>query len=112
MRHDPTPAEDCLWQALRNRQLLGRKFRRQHAIDRFIVDFYDAEDRLIIEVDGPIHQFTPQQDASRQSFLKSQGYRILRLANDDILNHLPQTLSAIREAILATSPERGAFEKT
>jgi len=57
MRLEPTLAEQRMWQYLRKRQL-GVKFRRQHVIDRFIVDFYAREARLIIEVDGPIHQYT------------------------------------------------------
>jgi very-short-patch-repair endonuclease len=54
MRHEPTPEENTLWQQLRNQRLGGYKFRRQHALERFIVDFYCAEARLVIEVDGPV----------------------------------------------------------
>jgi hypothetical protein len=57
MRQEPTQAEDLLWQSLRNHQLLGFKFRRQHSIERFIVDFYCAEAKLVIEIDGPIHDY-------------------------------------------------------
>lgn len=63
MRQTPTLEEDMLWQKLRNRGLLGYKFRCQHAIDRFIVDFYCAEARLFAEVDGPVHQYTHEEDA-------------------------------------------------
>ena len=68
MRHAPTPAEQGLWQALRNRRL-GVRFRRQHTIGRFIVDFYAHEARLVVEVDGPIHAYTPEEDALQQAFL-------------------------------------------
>ncbi|MQY72086.1 MAG: DUF559 domain-containing protein, partial [Dehalococcoidia bacterium] len=59
MRRAPTLAEEVLWQHLRNSQMGGFKFRRQHPIDRFIVDFYCFKIRLVIEVDGPVHQYTP-----------------------------------------------------
>jgi very-short-patch-repair endonuclease len=62
MRRAPTPAEDALWQRIRGRQL-GMKFRRQHAIDRFIVDFYCLETALVVEVDGKIHEYTAAEDA-------------------------------------------------
>ncbi len=67
MRTQPTPAEDILWQHLRNRQLLGYKFRRQHSIERFIVDFFCNQAGLVIEVDGPIQQYQKQEE---QAFLR------------------------------------------
>ncbi len=94
-RHEPTPAESRLWHALRGRRLCGLKFRRQHSIERFIVDFYCADPPLIIEVDGPIHDYTPDEDAIRQEFLKSLGYRVIRFTNDDVLHNLDAVLQAI-----------------
>jgi very-short-patch-repair endonuclease len=64
MRHNPTEAENVLWQRLRDKGI-GVKFRRQHAIDRFIVDFYCAKSQLLIEVDGEIHDYTQEEDAIR-----------------------------------------------
>ena len=61
MRCEPTPSEKRLWQKLRQKQLLGFKFRRQQAIDRFIVDFYCAKARLVVEVDGGIHDYTQEE---------------------------------------------------
>ena len=78
MRKAPTGAEAKLWQAIRKEQIRGVKFRRQVAIDRFIADFCSLELRLIIEVDGPIHQYTQQEDAIRQTFLESLGFEVLR----------------------------------
>ncbi|MEL6308715.1 MAG: DUF559 domain-containing protein [Chloroflexota bacterium] len=69
MRHAPTPAEDVLWQGLR-RNALGIKFRRQHAIDRFIVDFFAYKIKLVVEVDGSIHEYTAEEDAIRQQYLE------------------------------------------
>jgi very-short-patch-repair endonuclease len=65
---------------------LGYKFRRQHSIDKFIADFYCIEVRLAIEVDGPIHEYTSEEDAIRQEFLESQGITVLRFRNEMVLN--------------------------
>jgi len=84
-RSDPTPAEDCLWEHLRNRQVLGHKFRRQHPIDKFIIDFYCIEVQLAIEVDGPIHEYTSEEDAVRQEYLESLGVQVVRFTNEAVL---------------------------
>jgi len=73
-RHEPTPAEDALWQLLRGRRTAGFKFRRQHAIERFVVDFYCHEAHLIVEVDGEIHEYTREEDMLRQSFLEALNF--------------------------------------
>jgi very-short-patch-repair endonuclease len=99
MRHDPTPAEDALWQHLRRNQVNGLHFRRQHSIDRFIVDFYCRSARLVIEVDGPIHDYTPEEDAIRQEFLETLGLRVLRFDNDAVLNEIEGVLERIYEAV-------------
>jgi len=75
-RKMPTPSENLLWQALRNRQLLGLKFRRQQPIGPFVVDFFCAEQRVIVEVDGPIHESQHERDAERQSLLEQCGYQV------------------------------------
>ncbi|MCL4878074.1 MAG: DUF559 domain-containing protein [Anaerolineae bacterium] len=98
MRHEPTAAEDSLWQALRGQQL-GGKFRRQHTIERFIVDFYCHEAGLIIEVDGESHDYTQEEDAVRQAFLESLGYRVIRFTNEEVLTELPSVLMVIKEAL-------------
>ncbi len=99
MRHAPTSAEDQLWQRFRNHQLRGLKFRRQHTIDRFIVDFYCPEVRLIIEVDGPVHQFTPEEDAIRQAFLENAGMRVLRFTNEQVQTNVEGVLAEIGSAL-------------
>jgi very-short-patch-repair endonuclease len=86
MRQQRTPAENVLWQCLRSRKLNGLKFRRQHPIERFIVDFFCAEARLVIEVDGSIHQYTAEEDKFRQAFLESLNLHVLRFTNDDVLH--------------------------
>jgi len=114
-RHDPTPAEDRLWQSLRNRQLENAKFRRQHAIDRFILDLYCPEHNLVIEIDGPIHQYTVEEDAIRQEYLESQGLRVLRFTNEEVMQHTAAVLEKIRHALTphpkAMPPLLHAMEK-
>ncbi len=105
MRHKPTKAEEILWQHVRNRQIAGFKFRRQHSIERFIVDFYCAETELIIEVDGPIHQYQEQEDILRQEFIENQGLRVLRFSNDDVINHISLVLDQISGACRSSKEE-------
>ncbi|MBN8595529.1 MAG: endonuclease domain-containing protein [Anaerolineae bacterium] len=101
MRHQPTPAEDHLWQYLRGRRLNGAKFRRQHAIGPFIVDFVCIEERLIVEVDGLIHEQPDQQDrdGNRQAHLEGLGYRVLRFTNDEVLQSAQAVLAVIDAAL-------------
>jgi very-short-patch-repair endonuclease len=77
----------------------GLKFRRQHAIDRYIVDFYYPEARLVIEVDGPIHEFTQDEDTQRQLKLEEHGLRVLRFSNDQVLYKLEDVLAKIIESL-------------
>ena len=95
MRRQPTLAEDRLWQALRGKQARGFKFRRQHAIERFIVDFYCGAAGLVVEVDGPIHDYTQEEDAIRQAFLESMGLVVLRFSNEDVIDSLDAVLERI-----------------
>ena len=106
MRHIPTPTENLLWQAIRDRRLNGVKFRRQHAIDAFIVAFVSIEHHLILEVDGTVHEDPDQllYDAERQARLEGLGFRVLRFTNGDIVQSLPAVLEVIGEALEQTSP--------
>ncbi len=99
MRRAPTPAEDALWQRLRHRQIAGVKFRRQHAIERFIVDFYCPEVGLIVEIDGSVHEYTVAEDAIRQEYLESLGLRVLRFSNDDVWHEIEGVVEIIRAAV-------------
>src|SRR5262245_18256186 len=78
----------------------GVKFRRQHGIDKFIVDFYCHEARLIIEVDGFIHEYSVEEDAIRQEYLEGLGFRVIRFTNDDVLNTLENVIGRIRTALI------------
>lgn len=103
MRREPTVAENYLWDSLRRRKIDSVKFRRQHVIGRFIVDFYAPDAKLIIEVDGAIHQYTQEEDTIRQVFLEAQGYRVLRFTNEQVMTQRGAVLDAIR-AVLVPSP--------
>jgi len=96
MRRKPTEAENRLWQKLRRHKLQGFKFRHQHNIERFIVDFCCPEIKLVIEVDGPIHQYQMQEDQIRQEFLECQHYKVIRISNNEIKYDLDQVLERIK----------------
>jgi very-short-patch-repair endonuclease len=95
MRYKPTEAENILWQRLRRHDLRGYKFRRQHSIERFIVDFYCSRARLVIEVDGPVHQYQAKEDKIRQEYLGSLGLKVLRFSNEDVLNNIDEVIKRI-----------------
>ena len=99
MRKEPTDTENILWQELRGHKLNRLKFRRQHSIDKFIVDFYCREKKLIIEVDGEIHDFQKENDSIRQEFLEEFGYTVLRFKNEEIINDLKRVLEKIKSSI-------------
>lgn len=114
MRKEPTEAENVLWQCLRNSQL-GVKFRRQHAILDFIVDFVNFDNSMIIEVDGGYHT-TPEQrkaDQIRDKILEDNGFWIMRFSNEEVLHDTDRTVERIKQAI-QSSPiqggQRGAWE--
>ncbi|MEM8945501.1 MAG: endonuclease domain-containing protein [Planctomycetota bacterium] len=87
--------EQLLWSKLRARQLGGIKFRRQHPIEPYIVDFYCATAKLAIELDGRSHDDTQLYDQDRETIIRREGVRVLRIANDDILQNLDGVLELI-----------------
>lgn len=98
LRQRMTDAEQLLWQHLRNRRLAGHKFRRQHPIGPYIVEFVHLQARLIIEADGGQH-LASQRDPQRDAWLQAQGYRVLRFWNHDILQQPDTVLAAIWQAL-------------
>jgi len=96
MRSRPTAAEDRLWQELRAGRLDGLKFRRQHALGRFIVDFYCVRAALVVEVDGLIHEQQQDADKERQTYLEAQSLTVLRFTNEEVLTKMDAVLNAIR----------------
>jgi very-short-patch-repair endonuclease len=109
LRKNATPSEDMLWQALRNRQLDDRKFKRQVDIGAFILDFYCAKERLAVEVDGAIHDSQQDADRERQSLIESLGIRFVRVKAEEVEQNLPAVLNKIRAAFLP-SPHEGVGE--
>ena len=93
--------ERRLWKHLRYRRLNGLRFRRQHPIGRFIVDFYCPAHRLVIELDGASHDEQGEYDESRTVWLEAHGYEVLRFANDDVRDALDRVLEAILRAALS-----------
>jgi putative DNA methylase len=98
-RKEPTLSEGLLWQALRNRKLGGYKFKRQQSIGTFVVDFFCGEKRLVVEVDGLIHESQVEADRQRQDLLKSLGLRVVRLKSGQVETDLVGCLEMIRAAL-------------
>jgi very-short-patch-repair endonuclease len=98
LRRTPTDAEIRLWAMLRGRRLADFKFRRQHPIGRFVADFVCTKHRLIVEADGGQHADS-EADAEPTQWLESQGWRVLRFWNNDILANSEGVLEAILAAL-------------
>ena len=99
-----TDAEQLLWRYLRHRHLFGWKFRRQHEIGHYIVDFVCTEAMLIIELDGGQHAEQVEYDERRTQYLQTVGYRVLRFWNNDLLANIESVLEVILEAAAKPSP--------
>lgn len=87
LRHDTTRAEQIFWAQVARRQYLGLKFRRQHGIGKYVVDFYCAELKLVIEIDGDTHADS-RSDFKRTAYLESLGYHVVRYQNRDIIHNV------------------------
>ncbi len=99
LRGNQTAAEQRLWSYLRRRQVDGLRFRRQHILGSFIADFYCPQVRLVVKVDGGVHNRPEQQlhDQERDAALRESGLQICRVTNDDVFNDINAVLSRIRE---------------
>ena len=100
-RKNPTPAERRLWSCLRAKKLNGQKFRRQHVIDGYIVDFFCRNQSLVVEVDGDHHSEADAMwhDERRTEHLESRGLRIIRFPNEQVMKNLTQVLESITAAM-------------
>ncbi|MGD1945007.1 MAG: endonuclease domain-containing protein [Croceivirga sp.] len=100
LRRHLTSAEAFLWKHLQQKKLEGKKFRRQHSIDSFIVDFYCAAEKLIIELDGEVHSnpITEERDAKRDAYLNRLGYKVIRFENKMVFEHLSSVLQEIKDS--------------
>ena len=99
LRGNQTDAEWRLWQALRRRRFAGYKFRRQHPLGNYIVDFVCYEKKLIVEADGGQHAEQTQYDSDRTRWLESQGFKVLRFWNNEILANTESVLEVIHKEI-------------
>lgn len=106
MRRHPTQAEARLWSALRSRQFGGWKFRRQHVIVGYVVDFYCAELRLVVEVDGSVHDQLRADDEAREADLRHAGAEVVRFSNGAVLDHLDEVLSVLAECCIRRAVSR------
>ena len=111
LRQQQTPAEDIVWELLRDHRFEGLKFRRQHQIGNYIADFFCSEHKLVVEVDGDVHR-SPEvvaKDSQRDAYLRSLGYTVIRFENQLVLNNPAEFLNQIKTALqLPSTAGRGA----
>ena len=114
LRNNLTPAEAKLWSALKDKQLWGRKFRRQHSIENYIVDFYCADEKLIVELDGQVHfnSAASEDDLVRTKRLNHLGFRVVRFENklvfedmDGVLREIASQFKSDHPGCLRPSPQ-------
>ena len=110
LRRRATPSEAALWTELRSARFRHCRFRRQHPIGPYIVDFFNSRINLIIEIDGPIHASQVEYDAERQAELEAVGYRILRVTADQVMTDIPGTLRVIEQAVRAETSDEPEIE--
>lgn len=99
LRKEQTPEEAKVWVALRNRRFCNLKFRRQHDIEGFIVDFYCHELQLVIEIDGKVHDSQKDYDELRQAIIEDTGCRVIRISNDDVNMDMNILLNKIKQLL-------------
>jgi len=106
LRKRQTPAELVMWELLRNRRYMHLKFRRQHQFGPYIADFYCHEQKLVIELDGPVHdaKHRKKHDHRRDAYLVSMGLTVLRFKNEDFIASPQNILQQIAHAIKSSSP--------
>ena len=91
-----TDAEKHLWEAIRNKQVAGLRFRSQHPVGRFVLDFYCPSHKLVIEVDGSSHAARSEYDQERTACLEQYGYTVLRFSNEEVIDNLPAVVQKIQ----------------
>lgn len=107
MRRRPTDAENLLWEHLRAKRFLGLKFKRQEPIGNYIADFICYEKKIVIELDGGQHarKRVALEDRKRDEWMKSQGFKILRIWNHEVLRNLEEVLEIIADECESPSPQ-------
>ena len=101
LRENATQAEEILWFELRNNQLEGYKFRRQHPLLKYIADFYCHQLKLVIEIDGGYHQTEEQKklDTERTATIEFEGLKVIRFTNEQVISNISDVLHKIKEFI-------------
>jgi len=99
LRKNMTKTEELLWDKLKGKQILGLRFRRQHPIDIFIADFYCHEARLVIEIDGDIHNYSIEFDDGREAEIEEYNIKVIRFSNDQVINDIESVVNNIRTAV-------------
>ena len=114
LRQDATDPESLLWTCLRTRRVNKRKFRRQHPAEPYVLDFYCADLKLAIELDGGQHNTTEgkQHDKARVAFLRSQGIETLRFTNDEMMRDTDGVMNVIWNRTTFTPPQNSPSSKT
>lgn len=105
LRNNATKAEKLLWKILKSSMLDGKKFRRQHSIGNYIVDFYCPAERLVLEIDGEVHDvdFVKEHDKVREEHLKDMSFNVIRIRNEEIFENPDNVMDKIR-AQFSTTP--------
>jgi len=106
LRRRATPSETALWSELRDEPFRSWRFRRQHPIGPYIVDFFSSRATLIVEIDGPIHAAQAEYDAERQAELEGARYRILRFTANQVMTNMISVLRAVKATIDRPSPHQ------
>ena len=101
LRENMTPAENVLWAELNRRKIKGYRFKPQHPINRFIVDFYCHKAKVVIEIDGEVHELEEQvqRDQGRSSELEAFGLKVLRFSNQDVFENLEEVVKKINNSL-------------
>ena len=99
LRNRMTNSEILLWEKLKGNQILGLKFRSQHPIDIFIADFYCHEARLVVEIDGEVHEGQIEYDDGREAEIEKYDIKVIRFTNDEVINDIDRVVNKIKEIV-------------
>ena len=99
LRKNMTNSEMLLWERLKGKQICGLRFRKQHPIDIFIADFYCHEARLVIEIDGEIHDLKAEYDKGRTAELEKYGIEVIRFRNHEVVKNIEKVVSQITSKV-------------
>ena len=103
LRREATPSERLAWDLLRGRRFMGLKFRRQHVFRGFVADFYCAEHKLVVEIDGKIHERRQEYDALRQGLMEDEGVCFIRVTSEELTQVPEVLLDRIQQHLMAKS---------